>query len=87
MVQGYKYNIFYPDLVDKSKIPVYTIEKDGDSDGTCIIKFHAGLPYEDVAFRIVNREWEYSHKKGYMCAFQHGTLQLYFNFKRYRYRH
>jgi len=28
IVQGYKFNIFYPDLVDKSKAPTYGIEKD-----------------------------------------------------------
>ncbi|TQD84053.1 hypothetical protein C1H46_030375 [Malus baccata] len=70
IVQGYKLNIFYPDLVDKTKAPHYTIEKDGDSSEICIIRFHAGPPQEDMAsfldlaFRIVNKEWEYSHKKG-----------------------
>ncbi|XP_020578972.1 cactin [Phalaenopsis equestris] len=86
IVQGYKFNIFYPDLVDKSKAPVYTIEKDGISNETCIIRFHAGPPYEDIAFRIVNKEWEYSHKKGFKCTFERGILHVYFNFKRYRYR-
>ncbi|KAJ8754214.1 hypothetical protein K2173_002114 [Erythroxylum novogranatense] len=86
IVQGYKFNIFYPDLVDKTKAPIYTIEKDGNSDETCIIRFHAGPPYEDIAFRIVNKEWEYSHKKGFKCTFERGILHVYFNFKRYRYR-
>ncbi|XAR64599.1 hypothetical protein NMG60_11008340 [Bertholletia excelsa] len=86
IVQGYKFNIFYPDLVDKTKAPTYTIEKDGDSTETCIIRFHAGPPYEDIAFRIVNKEWEYSHKKGFKCTFERGILHVYFNFKRYRYR-
>ncbi|XVF33603.1 hypothetical protein REPUB_Repub17cG0182400 [Reevesia pubescens] len=86
IVQGYKFNIFYPDLVDKTKAPVYTIEKDGNSSETCIIRFHAGPPYEDIAFRIVNKEWEYSHKKGFKCTFERGILHVYFNFKRYRYR-
>ncbi|CAA0840031.1 Cactin [Striga hermonthica] len=86
IVQGYKFNIFYPDLVDKSKAPTYTIEKDGDSSETCIIRFHAGPPYEDIAFRIVNKEWEYSHKKGFKCTFERGILHVYFNFKRHRYR-
>ncbi|XP_071697522.1 splicing factor Cactin [Rutidosis leptorrhynchoides] len=86
IVQGYKFNIFYPDLVDKIKAPIYTIEKDGDSAETCIIRFHAGPPYEDIAFRIVNKEWEYSHKKGFKCTFERGILHVYFNFKRHRYR-
>ncbi|XWS43498.1 hypothetical protein CRYUN_Cryun16bG0109300 [Craigia yunnanensis] len=86
IVQGYKFNIFYPDLVDKTKAPVYTIERDGNSSETCIISFHAGPPYEDIAFRIVNKEWEYSHKKGFKCTFERGILHVYFNFKRHRYR-
>ncbi|KAK6161748.1 hypothetical protein DH2020_005129 [Rehmannia glutinosa] len=65
IVQGYKFNIFYPDLVDKSKAPTYTIEKDGDSSETCIIRFHAGPPYEDIAaqplliaaFRVADCCW------------------------------
>jgi len=48
IVQGYKFNIFYPDLVDKTKAPTYTIEKDGSNGETCIIRFHAGPPYEDI---------------------------------------
>ncbi|KAG4913467.1 cactin-like isoform X2 [Glycine soja] len=86
IVQGYKFNIFYPDLVDKTKAPTYTIEKDGSNGETCIIRFHAGPPYEDIAFRIVNKEWEYSHKKGFKCTFERGILHVYFNFKRHRYR-
>ncbi|KAF6161189.1 hypothetical protein GIB67_007830 [Kingdonia uniflora] len=41
-VQGYKFNIFYPDLVDKAKCPEYTLEKDWSNGDTCIIRFHAG---------------------------------------------
>jgi len=86
IVQGYKFNIFYPDLVDKIKAPTYAIERDGGTGETCLIRFHAGPPYEDIAFRIVNKEWEYSHKKGFKCTFERGILHVYFNFKRYRYR-
>ncbi|CAE6033592.1 unnamed protein product [Arabidopsis arenosa] len=85
-VQGYKFNIFYPDLVDDTEVPTCTIEKDGTSSETCIIRFEAGPPYEDIAFRIVNKEWEKSRKKGYKYTFEHGILHLYFNFKRLRYR-
>ena len=67
---------------------------------------------EDVAFKIVNREWEMQKKvgapfqwaslagkqslaapspspvvqHGFRASFDRGTLQLHFNFKRYRYR-
>ena len=84
IVQGYKFNIFYPDLIDPTKSPTFSLEK--SSDDSTVIHFHAGPPYEDIAFRIVNREWELSHKKGYRCIFDKGVLQLWFNFKRYRYR-
>ncbi|KAI9010444.1 mid region of cactin-domain-containing protein [Phycomyces nitens] len=86
VVQGYKFNIFYPDLIDKSVAPTYYIEKDPDSPETVLIRFRAGPPYEDIAFRIVNREWEYSHKKGFKCSFDRGVLSLWFHFKRQFYR-
>ena len=41
---------------------------------------------QDIAFRVVNKEWEYNHKKGFVSTFERGILQLYFNFKRQRYR-
>mmetsp|Transcript_31730 Transcript_31730/g.79868 ORF Transcript_31730/g.79868 Transcript_31730/m.79868 type:complete len:508 (+) Transcript_31730:2-1525(+) len=85
IVQGYKFNIFYPDLIDKSKAPTFRLENDKDQD-TKIIRFTAGPPYEDIAFRIVNKDWEYSHKRGFKCTFDRGILHLYFNFMRYRYR-
>lgn len=56
IVQGYKFNIFYPDLVDKSKAPVYTIERDGSNGETCLIRFHAGPPYEDIVSPISKKK-------------------------------
>jgi len=50
------------------------------------ITFKAGPPYEDIAFEIVNKEWELSEKAGFKCVFDRGILHLYFNFKRHRYR-
>ena len=38
------------------------------------------------ACRIVNKEWEYSHKRGFRCTFERGILHVYFNFLRTRYR-
>ncbi|PSN65122.1 hypothetical protein BS50DRAFT_497805 [Corynespora cassiicola Philippines] len=82
VVQGYKFNIFYPDLIDKSKAPTYKIEREngrkrGQSfapageDDTCLIRFIAGPPYEDIAFRIVDKEWDYSAKRerGFKSSF------------------
>jgi len=85
VIQGYKFNIFYPDLIDKSKAPQYFFER-ADTQDTCIIRFHAGPPYEDIAFKIVNREWDMTEKSGFKNVFDRGILYLYFNFKRYRYK-
>ena len=85
-VQGYKFNIFYPDLIDKTAAPTYKLIKEPREEDTVLLRFSAGPPYEDVAFRIVNREWEYSHKRGFRNSFDRGVLQLHFNFKRLRYR-
>lgn len=82
VVQGYKFNIFYPDLIDKAKAPTYRIEREGGrkrgesfapagEEDTCLIKFIAGPPYEDIAFRIVDKEWDYSAKRerGFRSSF------------------
>ena len=82
VVQGYKFNIFYPDLIDKTRTPTYRIEREngrkkgqsfapaGEED-TCLIRFMSGPPYEDVAFRIVDKEWDYSAKRerGFRSSF------------------
>ena len=82
VVQGYKFNVFFPDLIDKTKAPTYRIERENGrkrgqtfapagEDDTCLIRFTAGAPYEDVAFRIVDREWDYSAKRerGFRSSF------------------
>ncbi|XP_018584423.2 splicing factor Cactin [Scleropages formosus] len=86
IVQGYKFNIFYPDLIDKRSTPQYFLEPCTDNKDFGVLRFHAGPPYEDIAFKIVNREWEYSHRHGFRCQFANGIFQLWFHFKRYRYR-
>jgi len=86
VVQGYKFNIFYPDLIDPSKAPTYTLHVYAPDPMYAIITFKAGPPYEDIAFKIVRKKWEYGHKRGHKCKFERGVLQLYFNFQRVRYR-
>ncbi|KAM0720238.1 hypothetical protein Q7P37_004374 [Cladosporium fusiforme] len=99
VVQGYKFNVLYPDLLDKTRAPTYKIEREGGrrrgevtakagEDDTCIIRFVAGAPYEDIAFRIVDREWDYSAKRerGFRSSFDKGILQLHFQFKKIYYR-
>ncbi|MCJ1438490.1 hypothetical protein MMC27_007880 [Xylographa pallens] len=99
VVQGYKFNVFYPDLIDKVKAPTYRIEREngrkrgqsfapaGEED-TCLIRFISGPPYEDLAFRIVDKEWDYSAKRerGFRSSFDKGILQLHFQFKKVYYR-
>ncbi|XP_037024510.1 cactin isoform X2 [Bradysia coprophila] len=86
IVQGYKFNIFYPDLIDKGCTPQYFLTPCNDNKDFALLRFHAGPPYEDLAFKIVNREWEFSYKRGFRCQFQNNIFQLWFHFKRYRYR-
>lgn len=86
IVQGYKFNIFYPDLIDVSVPPSYYLKPCPNSSDYCTIHFTAGPPYEDIAFKIVKKEWEYNHKRGFKCVFDRGVLHLYFGFQRYRYR-
>ncbi|KAG6010054.1 hypothetical protein E4U21_000497 [Claviceps maximensis] len=99
VVHGYKFNIFYPDLIDKTKAPTFKIIREhgrrrGESfaaageEDTCLIRFIAGPPYQDIAFRIVDREWDYSSKRerGFRSSFEKGILQLHFQFKKIFYR-
>ncbi|CAI5441220.1 unnamed protein product [Caenorhabditis angaria] len=81
IVQGYKFNIFYPDLLDPTKTPTFTVTPCDDPD-FAVVRFKAGPPYEDIAFKVVNREWEILHKNGYKCQFQNGVFQLWFMFKK-----
>ena len=42
VVQGYKFNIFYPDLIDKLEAPTYSLEKDPGADehgSTCMLRY------------------------------------------------
>lgn len=86
-IQGYKFTVFYPDLIDKTKTPRYFLEACPADNEFVIIRFHAGPPYEDIAFKIVNREWD-THPKfsGFVSTFDRGILQLHFNFKKSWYR-
>ena len=86
IVQGYKFNIFYPDLINKTKTPEYFLEPCSDNKEFVVLRFRAGPPYEDIAFKVVNREWEYSYKHGFRSQFNCNIFQLWFHFKRNRYR-
>ncbi len=83
-IQGYKFNIFYPDLIDSSVSPSYKLSRDSAVVGTTILRFYSGAPYQDIAFRIPDRMWELNKRRGYKCNFDKGVLQLWFTFKRDR---
>lgn len=89
MIQGYKFTIFYPDLIDKTVTPKYYLEPCPDEKNShefVMIRFHAGPPYEDIAFKIINKQWDTYKRAGFLCTFDRGILQLHFNFKKAFYR-
>ncbi|KRY49184.1 Cactin, partial [Trichinella britovi] len=62
IVQGYRFNIFYPDLIEP-KPPRFKVSPCENDPDFCVLKIEAGPPYEDIAFKIVNKEWELSCKR------------------------
>ena len=83
-VMGYRFNIFYPNLINKKTIPEYKMEITENPD-FAIIKFNAGPPYEELKFKIVNKKWDLADRKGFKCLFDRGILHLYFDFERNRF--
>lgn len=84
-VFGYRFNMIYTQL-PQGKIPSYIVLPDPENQDFEVIKFIAGNPYQDVAFRIIKQEWEYSHKHGFKCFFDSGVLRLHFRFKKQFYK-
>jgi hypothetical protein len=44
----------------RAQAPEYLLERDPNADehgSTCLLRFTAGPPYEDVYFKILNKEW------------------------------
>lgn len=82
---GYKFHVFYPEL-NASKTPTYALEKDPEDPWSKILRFKAGPPYQDIAFRISGLEWEMSHRRGFNSKFDRKILYLYFNLKQLKYR-
>uniref|UniRef100_A0A146KWR8 Uncharacterized protein C19orf29 n=1 Tax=Lygus hesperus TaxID=30085 RepID=A0A146KWR8_LYGHE len=87
VVQGYQFNIFYNDLIDPNCTPKYWLEASPDNNPNfCIIRFSAGPPYQDIAFKIVQKKWQTSPQRGFRCNFVRGVFSLWFNFNRIWYR-
>jgi hypothetical protein len=63
-----------------AEAPSYKIEKDPKStkeNPVCIIRFSAPKPYQDIAFRIIDKQW---NQKRTRIVFDRGILQCYFQF-------
>lgn len=88
VVQGFRFNIFYPDLLQQSSsvCPTYKREADPTNEDNEIVRFSAGAPYADVIFRIPKEEWDMSSQHGFKCVFERGALRLHFWFRSQRYR-
>ena len=86
IVEGYQFNIFYAGLVDKGKTPSFSVTPFKDDPEFCVLRFKAGPPYEDIGFKIVNRQWKYSREHGFKYELRNTTLRLWFHFKHYRHR-
>lgn len=90
VVQGFRFNIFYPDLIQNgsisSSVPTYKRDADPTSPENEIVTFSAGAPYADVLFRIPKEEWDMSSQHGFKCVFERGSLRLHFWLRSQRYR-
>lgn len=91
VVQGFRFNIFYPELLQNASnpnfLPTYRREIDPtDPENNEIVRFSAGPPYYDVIFRIPKEEWDMSSQHGFKCIFERGALRLHFWFRSQRYR-
>jgi hypothetical protein len=78
---GYKFHIFYPDLVDPLIAPTFRLQPIDDK--MQMIVFSSGPPYQDIAFHIVNRAWDMSHTKDYVNEFRDNVLNLWFKLIKY----
>lgn len=84
-LQGFRFNVFYPELVDTTRTPEYRVEDDAGGDGSVkLLWFTAGAPYEDLVFRIPSNEWEFAPRHGFRCTFDRGVLRLHFWFRKQR---
>ncbi|KAM0682840.1 hypothetical protein MDAP_002076 [Mitosporidium daphniae] len=101
-VQGYKFIIFYPRLLEMPSglVPSYEL---ADATGkeilsdlephifpstkpAEIITFTSPPPYVNISFKIIKDVWECSHRRDFKCYYEKGLLFLEFHFKRNSFR-
>ncbi len=51
-----------------------------------LMRYYTIQNNQDIAFKILKKEWDFNDKHGFKCIFSKGVLHLYFNFKKYKYR-
>lgn len=86
-VQGYWFEILYPELEKSSTVPSYRIIRKPEFGEDCVIQFRAPSIYKDICFRIVDKPWDKNARHaGYISKFEDGVLKVNFKFKRQAYR-
>lgn len=74
---GYRFEIRYDQLAPGAPPPSYHILPDvNDAD---IIRFRAGIPYQDLCYRISSRPWHTDADHGFVCSFDNKVFVLEFN--------
>ena len=86
VVTGYKFNIYYPDLIDKRSVPTYNVFTDTNNPEYCTLIISSGPPYEDIAFKIVNKKLDTLERHGFLCEFRGGVFRLHFGYKHLKYK-
>ena len=89
-VRGYRFKIFYPNLVDKNTAPNFslqpnlvkycTTQADNRYRYTAIV-FNAGAPYLPIAFRIVDKKWDVYRNGGFQSSFHNGVFVFQISFR------
>ncbi|KII69961.1 Cactin [Thelohanellus kitauei] len=82
IITGYKFNIFYPDLQEKVRRPQYSVAECKEDPESSILTISSGPPYDNISFKILNKEWNFNSREGFTCQFAKNTFQLWFYFKK-----
>lgn len=79
-VTAYEFTLYYPELMGRRMPEFEVLPTDkGWDDEYCLLVFRAGPPYLDVAYRIVNKQWDKG--RGVKVSFEpNGKFRLYFRF-------
>lgn len=87
-ITGYKFNIFYTGFFSENQFPRFFLEQLTETSDArcCILRFSLGPPLSDCSFKVLNRVWDVSQRKGFRSVFDQGIYHLYFNFRRLHYR-